>query len=218
MAWTLATSWYLPTRGSGVDASDGNKLKFSQIRSMYDQSTGGKSLKNYYRNGTIVTSDTYFASIPEVDSGGNTIDKIIDDTNQARLIPTSGQLRMSKFRGSAKNHILNLSSQTSTIQGSSRNLSNLLEDDLVDNANSTNKRIYHVNIDEEVYSIHNGKKGLVVNNFNGHHRVYIWITGDGSINASSASAIGNAGHGGGQVSGGTGNKSCLLYTSPSPRD
>lgn len=203
-AWNLATSWYLPTRTISQTASEGNKLKFSQIRSMYDQTTGGKSLRNYYRNGNIVTNDTYFAAIEEVNSDSITVEKIIDDTNQARFVATSGnQLSMSMFRGCAKNHKLDLSTQAIIIRGTKRTLSDLLVTSLADSTGSTNKRIYHVNVDQEVYSDTGGKEGLIVDGFNANHKVYIWITENGSINAKPFSTINNSGSGGGQADGGT---------------
>ena len=92
MSWTPSTSFYLPTRAASAAAAPANKLKFSMIRAMYDQSTGGLSLSDYYRDGDVVTDTTY------VDSS------TYNATNTAHEIPTSGNFRMSKFRGAAKEY------------------------------------------------------------------------------------------------------------------
>jgi len=92
MSWTTSTSFYLPTRTATAAAADANKLKFSMIRAMYDQGTGGLSLSDYYRDGDVVTATTY------VDSS------TYNATNTAHEIPISGDFRMSKFRGAAKEY------------------------------------------------------------------------------------------------------------------
>ena len=100
MSWTTSTSFYLPTRTATAAAAPGNKLKFSMIRAMYDQSTGGLSLSDYYRDGDVVTDTTY------VDSS------TYNATNTAHEIPTSGDFRMSKFRGAAKEYIESFDADT----------------------------------------------------------------------------------------------------------
>ena len=90
MSWTTSNSFYLPTGDA--------RISFKNIRAMYDQtSTTDTSinLSSYYRSITtsgIVNSDTY------VDSS------TYNATNTAHEIPISGELRMSKFRGAAKEY------------------------------------------------------------------------------------------------------------------
>ena len=54
MTWSTSNNWLLPASGT---------LKFSYVRAMYDQGTGGGlSLSNYYRDDTIVNTNTYVAN------------------------------------------------------------------------------------------------------------------------------------------------------------
>jgi hypothetical protein len=105
MSWTPSTSFYLPTRAASAAATSANTLSFSMIRGMYDFGNNQfLQLSDYYRNGTMVASDTY------VDSS------TYNATNTAHEIPISGELRMSKFRGAAREFIHAFSDTDSTFR------------------------------------------------------------------------------------------------------
>ena len=98
MSWTISTGFALPTRAANTAAEDANKLKFSMIRAMYGQSTGGLSLSDYYRDEDIVTDTTYNSVNPFGNMAGN--------------IPLSGGFRMSQFRGAFKEHRVTVADET----------------------------------------------------------------------------------------------------------
>ena len=88
MTWSVANDYTLPASG---------EIRFSWIRSMYDQSTSYKNLSDYYRGGDIVTSDTYKTteSLQDI-SYGNTVTNVSASTDDG--------ISMKSFYGAFKEH------------------------------------------------------------------------------------------------------------------
>ena len=88
MTWSVVDDYTLPASG---------EIRFSYIRSMYDQSASYKNLSDYYRGGDIVTSDTYKTteSLQDI-SYGNTVTSVSASTDDG--------ISMKSFRGAFKEY------------------------------------------------------------------------------------------------------------------
>jgi hypothetical protein len=190
MSWTISTGFALPTRAANTAAEDANKLKFSMIRAMYGQSTGGLSLSDYYRDGNIVTDTTYH---------DNTVNPF---GNMVGNIPISDGFRMSQFRGAFKEHRVTVADETAPY--------NI-------NPSTTEYRTYRYYVTGVVSSSTwdsngNGISGMVVDvpadNID-NIRIIVHVTSDGQIGGGPGQGGGGgaAGAGGAGGTGGTGSQS-----------
>ena len=108
MSWTTSTSFALPTRTATAPATEANKLKFSMIRAMYDQTatTGvSLSLKSYYRSTDttgIVNSTTY--KNMETDINSVDVDISYGNTVTSVSASTDDGISMKSFRGAFKEY------------------------------------------------------------------------------------------------------------------
>ena len=129
----ITTDFYLPT---GT-----NDIKFSQIREMYGNQAGtdhaSTSFSNYYRDGDIVTDTSY-------GEGAYTAD------NQAvNIAKTGDDLRMSKFRGAAKEFVTYISGAAQNVTGPP--------------ASILYKRIYKMVINGNLYRADTNQSALILN-------------------------------------------------------
>ena len=93
MTWSVVDDYTLPASG---------EIRFSWIRSMYDQSASKKKLSNYYRGGSVVSGSTYKNTALNKDnttvdiSYGNNVTNVSDDEDDG--------ISMKSFYGAFKEY------------------------------------------------------------------------------------------------------------------
>ena len=176
MTWSTASDYALPTSG---------EIRFSWIREMYDQTTGGESLSNYYRGGDIVNSSTYKTS--EKNSEEVSID--ISYNNTVGDIPTSGTLKLSEFRGAFKEY--------EEIVDKKNGLS------ISHSTNSGRKKIQRYILNGHVYQTNTGASAINLNSTDVNRKIIIHVRKDVKIYGGPGGGGGGGGGGTGGASGGT---------------
>jgi hypothetical protein len=143
MTWSVVDDYTLPASG---------EIRFSWIRSMYDQSASKKNLSDYYRGGDIVNSDTYKTTALNKDnttvdiSYGNTVTNVSDDEDAG--------ISMKSFYGAFKEY----ETAPSTVDGYT----------ITHTTNATRKKIRRYRFTNTVYQTttggtNKGNPGITLN-------------------------------------------------------
>jgi hypothetical protein len=138
MTWSVVDDYTLPASG---------EIRFSYIRSMYDQSASNKKLSNYYRGGSVVSGSTYKTTALNkynnaVDiSYGNTVTNVSDDENAG--------ISMKSFYGAFKEY----ENTPSTVNGYI----------ITHTTNATRKKIMRYRFTATVYQTSIGNPGIRLN-------------------------------------------------------
>ena len=143
MTWSVVDDYTLPASG---------EIRFSWIRSMYDQSASKKNLSDYYRGGDIVNSDTYKTTALNKDnttvdiSYGNTVTNVSDDEDAG--------ISMKSFYGAFKEY----ETAPSTVDGYT----------ITHTTNATRKKIRRYRFTDTVYQTttggtNKGNPGITLN-------------------------------------------------------
>lgn len=181
MSWSTGTHYVLPNSG---------ELRFSWIREMYDQTTDGLRLSNYYRNGTIVNNDTYKTT--EVDNNNDSVD--ISYYNTAGNIPlNTNPLPMSSFYGAFMEY-------TTTVT-KSEGLS------ITYNTVSNRKKIQRYVLDGHIYKTVASSNAINLNNTDTNRKIIIHVRNNVNIYGGPGAGGAGGSGGGGGAGGGAGGTS-----------